>query len=113
MKLRLEANSLRLRLSAEEVAEFAQTGHLATVVRLAPGADGLLTYVLQRTPNDSTAAAQGLRVAYLPGHLTVLMPGAMARRWTTSDEIGLSVGAGGAETAGLRILVEKDLGCKH
>ena len=113
MKLRLEADSLRLRLSEEEVGEFARTGHLTTVVRLAPGAAGLLTYALQRTPDDSTAAAQGLRVAYLPGSLTVLVPDSVARRWTASDAISLSADVGNAETLGLRILVEKDLGCKH
>ena len=113
MKLRLEADSLRLRLSEEEVGEFARTGHLTTTLRLASGAAGLLTYALQRTPDDSTAAAQGLRVAYLPGSLTVLVPDSVARRWTASDEISLSADVGNAETLGLRILVEKDLGCKH
>ena len=113
MKLRLEANSLRLRLSEEEVDEFAQTGHLATVVQLAPGAAGQLTYALQRAPDNSTAAAPGLRVAYLPGRLTVLVPDLVARRWTASDEISLSTDLDSDETAELRILVEKDLDCKH
>ena len=113
MKLRLEDNSLRLRLADAEVAEFAQTGHLTTTLQLAPGAAGQLTYTLQRTPDDSTAAAPGLRVAYLPGSLTVLVPDAVARRWTASDEISLSADLRTDETTELRILVEKDLGCKH
>jgi len=113
MKLRLEDNTLRLRLSAEEVAAFAQTGRLLTTVPLAPGPDGAFTYALQRTPDDSTAAAAGLRVAYTPGSLTVLVPDTVAQHWVTTEEIGLSAQITMADVPDLRILVEKDLGCKH
>lgn len=113
MKLRLEDNSLRLRLSAEEVGAFAQTGRLATTLQLAPGPGGQLTYALQRTPNDSTAAAQGLRVAYTPGSVTILVPDQVAHQWTGGEEISLSGEMSVADGADLRILVEKDLGCRH
>jgi len=114
MKLRFEDNTLRLRLSAEEVATFGETGQLASHVPLAPGPDGTLTYALQRAPDDSTAATTAvLRVAYLPGHLTVLIPETIARNWVASEEISLSASVQVADAVELRILVEKDLGCRH
>lgn len=113
MKLRFEDNTLRLRLSADEVAAFGETGHLAAHVPLAPGPEGRLTYALQRAPDDSTAAAETLRVAYLPGQLTVLVPETVARNWVASEEISLSATVHVADATELRILVEKDLGCRH
>ena len=113
MKLRFEDNTLRLRLSTEELATFGETGHLVSHVPLAPGPEGTLTYALQRAPDDSTAAAETLRVAYLPGHLTVLVPETIAHNWVASEEISLSATIRVADATELRILVEKDLGCRH
>ncbi|MBO3271202.1 hypothetical protein F1C16_18585 [Hymenobacter sp. NBH84] len=113
MKLRFEDNTLRLRLSEEEVATFGETGQVASHVPLAPGPDGTLTYALQRAPDNSTAAAEALRVAYLPGRLTVLVPETVAHNWVASEEISLSATLHVAEATELRILVEKDLGCRH
>jgi hypothetical protein len=108
MKLRLEDNSLRLRLSAEEVAQFAQTGRVAAVVPLAPGPAGQLSYALQLVPDDSTAAEPGLRVAYTPGALEVLVPAALAHRWLPPEQISLETTVDLPDGQRLRILVEKD-----
>lgn len=113
MKLRFEDNTLRLRLSGDEVEEFDKTGHLVVHVPLAPGPDGMLTYALQRAPNDSTAAAETLRVAYTSGRITVVVPEAVAQHWISSEEISLSATITIADESDLRILVEKDLGCRH
>ncbi|GAB2940764.1 hypothetical protein GCM10027048_01440 [Hymenobacter coalescens] len=113
MKLRIEDNSLRLRLSEEEVARFAAAGRLATAVPLAPGPEGQLTYALQQTDDDSTAAAQTLRVAYSPGALSVLVPATLAQAWLQPDQVSLVGTVDVADGQHLRILVEKDLGCRH
>ncbi|SHL67449.1 DUF7009 family protein [Hymenobacter psychrotolerans] len=110
MKLRLEDNTLRLRLSAEEVADFGRTGQLQTVVPLGPAALDTLTYVLVR------AAGLGgleLQLAYSPGHITVQVPAAVADEWTASETISLRCSYPVAGNQVLHILVEKDLGCKH
>ena len=108
MKLRLEDNSLRLRLAAEEVAQLAQTGHVAAVVPLAPGPGGQLRYAIQRVPDDSTAAEQTLRVAYTPGNIDVLLPDTLAQRWLQPTEVTLEAAVPLADGQTLRILVEKD-----
>ena len=100
MKLRLEATTLRLRLAEAEVAAFAATGQVVETVRFGPGQ--ALRYALQRADTPTVA------VRYAPGHITVLVPPALADAWTGTAQIGF------AETIGpLRILVEKDLDCQH
>ncbi|GAB3835556.1 DUF7009 family protein [Hymenobacter jeollabukensis] len=113
MKLRIEDNTLRLRLSDEEVAQFAHAGRVEAVVPLAPGPAGQFTYALQLTDDDSTAAAQALRVAYTPGSLSVLVPAALAQAWLEPAEISLAGTVDMTDGQELRILVEKDLGCRH
>ncbi|MBD2717080.1 hypothetical protein KBK19_18700 [Microvirga sp. STR05] len=109
MKLRLEDNTLRLRLSPEEVMEFGHAGRLHTAVPLGPVPEDTLTYILERT----TAAGPELQLAYTPGHITVLVPAALADEWMTTETISLRGSYPVAGNQVLHILVEKDLGCKH
>ncbi|SHI38548.1 hypothetical protein SAMN02745146_0723 [Hymenobacter daecheongensis DSM 21074] len=107
MKLRFEVNSLRLRLSEAEVRQFAETGRVAVVVSLGPTAAESLTYALERVE------AGELRVSGGAGTITVKVPAALANHWTTTDENGLTATLMVAENQPLRILVEKDLDCRH
>ncbi|GGG38566.1 DUF7009 family protein [Hymenobacter glacieicola] len=107
MKLRIEDNSLRLRLSAEEVQQFADAGRVAAVVPLGPTPDESLTYALER------AETEELRVTYGAGALTVKVPATLASHWTTTDQNGFSATLMVAEDQPLKILIEKDLDCRH
>ncbi|UPL48906.1 DUF7009 family protein [Hymenobacter sublimis] len=107
MKLRIEDNSLRLRLSEEEVQQFASSGRVAAVVSLGPAPEESLTYALER------AESEELRVSYGAGALTVKVPAALAAHWTTTDQNGFSATLMVAEDQPLKILVEKDLDCRH
>lgn len=108
MKLRIEDDTLRLRLSGAEVEEFAATGRVAAAVHFGATADQRLTYALERT-----APADAVQVRYAPGALTVLVPGALADTWTGTDQNGFSERVALADARQLRILVEKDLDCRH
>ncbi|WP_022825511.1 DUF7009 family protein [Hymenobacter norwichensis] len=110
MKLRIEDNTVRLRLSAEEVEAFQQQGRLETVVPLGPSVSDRLVYALQR---DETATDSGLSVAYTSGRVVVRLPPQVADDWTTSNEVSLSGTFPVADNQVVHILVEKDLGCKH
>ena len=110
MKLRLEDNTLRLRLSPEEVTEFGHAGQLHTVVPLGPAATDTLTYTLKRT---AEATGPELRLTYTPGHITVQVPPELAEEWATPETISLRGSYPVAGNQVLHILVEKDLGCKH
>ena len=111
MKLRLEENSLRLRLSEAEVAQFARTGQVAYTIAFGPTPAATLHYSLERLPDDESATA--VRVRYEGGRLAVQVPIAIARAWTETQNIGFSERVLLAENQELRILVEKDLDCRH
>jgi hypothetical protein len=111
MKLRLEENSLRLRLSEAEVQEFADTGRVAYTIVFGPGADQTLRYSLEKLP--ATATVEAVQVRYAAGALAVEVPAALAQEWTETEKNGFSAQIVVAEGRELRILVEKDLDCRH
>jgi hypothetical protein len=111
MKLRLEENSLRLRLSEAEIQEFAHAGRVAYTIVFGPGADQTLRYSLEKLP--ATAAAEAVQVRYAAGSLAVDVPAALAQEWTDTEKNGFSTQIVVAEGRELRILVEKDLDCRH
>ena len=111
MKLRLEENSLRLRLSAAEVAEFARTGRVAYTIAFGPTPAATLSYALERLP--AADAAPAVRVRYAAGTLVVEVPAAIAEAWASPKNIGFEERVLVAENRELRILVEKDLDCRH
>lgn len=115
MKLRIEDDTLRLRLSDAEVREFAEQGHVEGAVHFGPNPAQRLTYALERgserpqtMPNE-----EPVQIHYEPGALTVLVPFELAKTWVETDQTGFSHDLPLAENQRLHILVEKDLDCKH
>ncbi len=111
MKLRLEENSLRLRLSEAEVQQFAATGRVAYTIVFGPAPGQTLAYALEILPAASPAAT--VQVRYEAGLLAVEVPAAIAQNWTATENIGFKAQVLVAEGQELRILVEKDLDCRH
>jgi len=109
MKLRLEENSLRLRLSEAEVRQFAATGRVAYTIAFGPGQ--ILLYALERLPATNPTAA--VQVRYAAGALAVEVPFLLAQNWTDTENIGFKAQVLVAEGQELRILVEKDLDSHH
>ena len=100
MKLRIICDSVRLRLSSDEVARFAAAGRLEDAVHF-PGAT--LAYGL-----EASDSVQSPEAAFSNGRLTVLLPRKDVQQWAAGDAIGIS-----ANDAAPAILVEKDLGCRE
>lgn len=120
MKLRIENDTLRLRLADDEVQTFAATGRVSAATHFGPTSSQQLSYSLERTERASSATepaektdSQMPTLRYAPGQITVLVPAALADEWTSTDRTGFSGEILVSETAKLRILVEKDLDCKH
>ncbi|PJJ52983.1 DUF7009 family protein [Hymenobacter chitinivorans] len=107
MKLRFEDHSLRLRLSEEEVQQFAQAGRVAVTVPLGPTAADHLTYALERAENEE------FRITHGAGAITVKVPATLAHHWTSTDQNGLTATLMMAQDQPLKILIEKDLDCRH
>jgi hypothetical protein len=98
MKLRLQGNSLRLRLTRSEVARLRDHG---TVEEAAAFKSGNLTYRVQ-----CRTASEPLHADFSGGAITVFIPTDTVRTWTDGNEVGLY-----AQDGALRIAVEKDFRC--
>ena len=99
MKLRIQENSLRLRLTRSEVARLHEHGVVEETARFK--SDGRLTYrLLRRADTDSVQAD------LQNGIITVHVPAVAVDPWATSDEVGLY-----AQDGDLKIAIEKDFRC--
>lgn len=108
MKLRIQGNSLRLRLSEGEVQAFAQTGQLEAAVAFGPDASQILHYALVRRE-----AIAGITADFTGHALTVYIPESAAAAWIENADASLSGVVENGTAQGLKILVEKDMFCRH
>jgi len=104
MKVRLTANMLRLRLNRSDVDTLSSSGAVEVTL---PMANAALRCTLRV---DATADA--LSASLAESTVMVTLPADQAHRWIASDAVSLDgqIDAAGTST---RILVEKDLGCRH
>ncbi|RMG61733.1 MAG: hypothetical protein D6722_19255 [Bacteroidetes bacterium] len=107
MKLRLSDNTLRLRLSPAELETFGRVGELTSVIRFTP--DQNFTCRLQRVKGVTDT----LGVHYTGGVLSIHVPDAQADAWTQTDQVGLEAENDLGDGEFFRVLVEKDLACRH
>lgn len=106
MKLRIQGNSLRLRLSQPEVAQFSKTGFVEDSIQFAP--DASLTYTIE------TASALDAPLATYQDHwLRVQVPTSVAQDWYTTDRVAISTDQPIADEKTLSVLIEKDFQCLH
>lgn len=106
MKLRIQGNSLRLRLSQPEVAQFSKTGFVEDSIQFAPGAS--LTYTIE------TASALHAPLATYQDHwLRVQVPTSAAQDWYTSERVAISSDQPIDDEKILSVLIEKDFQCLH
>jgi hypothetical protein len=104
MKLRIRANSLRLRVTRPELESLASTGRIAERISFAGGAD--LKYELSVDAGAGTLAA-----AYRDNVISVRIPAADFRQWQREDQVSLRATQAAGSAAELAILVEKDFAC--
>jgi hypothetical protein len=106
MKLRIQGNSLRLRLNQAEVSQFSKTGFLEDSIQFAPGAS--FAYAL-----ESLSSLSAPKALYANGWLRIQVPGAEATDWVRSDRVGISGEQPLESGKRLSILIEKDFRCLH
>ena len=100
MKLRIHADSLRLRLSQSEVAEIAHAGKLEDSISFSGGQR--LIYALE------AAEIPSMEAKFVDGRMHISIPAETMRKWASSDEVGIE-----GATPTLRVLIEKDFQCLH
>jgi hypothetical protein len=106
MKLRIQGNSLRLRLSQSEVAQFSKTGFVEDSIQFAPGAS--FAYAL-----ESLSSLRSPQALYANGGLRIQVPGPDATDWVRTDRVGISGDQPLESGKRLSILIEKDFQCLH
>ena len=106
MKLRIQGNSLRLRLSQSEVANFSKTGFVEDSVQFAPGAH--FAYTL-----ESSSSIPAPQASFQNGWLRIQVPAAAGIEWYTTDRVGISADQPLESGKNLSILIEKDFQCLH
>jgi hypothetical protein len=100
MKLRMQSNSVRLRLSQSEVTALGESGRVEERITFAQ--DHALSYSVEAaeiaTPK-ATLDAQSIRVQ---------LPRTEVKHWIETDQTGIE-----AQQGTLRLLIEKDFKCIH
>ncbi len=107
MKLRIRGNSIRLRLSQQNVKEFEEKGRVENSIQFGAAAGGRLIYALE------TSDVKKLKCEFLDNTLTVFVPKDLAKVWIESQLVGLEHLDSTTENDQVRILVEKDFKCMH
>lgn len=105
MKLRIQGNSLRLRLQQREVADLHAHGHLSESLFLGPGPEAAFTYRIACHPG---ATVEVLRD---PAGLVLHLPAAWAAELAQTDRVAVDVEIPVAPGVAVRVKVEKDYGC--
>jgi hypothetical protein len=106
MKLRLQSNSIRLRLKRGEVDQLAKLGRVEEKIVIGSGHDDVLVYVLQTSPK--VFAPQATLAAHT---LLVELPIEQAQHWVSGDDIGIEAKVATGHGVELQILIEKDFAC--
>lgn len=107
MKIRIQGNSLRLRLSQSEVAKFHETGQVTDGISFGAAPPVMLTYKLERSDLPEMAAN------FSDNCICVYVPSEQAATWASSEqEVGMEhLLRSPANGDSLRILIEKDFKC--
>lgn len=102
MKLRIQGNVLRLRLTRRDVACLHDHGVVESSIRFPQGR--MLSYSVASSPD-----AAEVSVDYKGDSIGVVLPRAIETAWAESGQVTIE----GSNNSGLRILVEKDFQCLH
>ena len=106
MKLRINGNSLRLRVSRSELARFQTRGRIEETIHFTASPAAKLTYALESAPQSSP-----VKVRYGPNEVTVVLSEGQVRIWADEGEVGVYAALEMGQAGSLEVIVEKDFAC--
>lgn len=106
MKLRMQSNSIRLRLKRGEVEKLVKTGRVEEKITLGNRPDEMFHYVLETSPTVSTPQA-----ILTKNGILVQVPTEMVTNWASGDEVEIDARQLAGDQDQLQILIEKDFAC--
>ncbi len=105
MKLRILGNSIRLRLSEEELKTLEENREVVEHLHFPSGTIFIYSLKIAETANYKSE--------FLDNKLSVIIPQAIAYPWLTSKDVSLTEKLPLPDSESLKLLIEKDLPCKH
>jgi hypothetical protein len=102
MKLRIQANVLRLRLTQKEVADLHDHKFVECAIQFPSGR--ALSYLLASSPD-----APEVSVDYEGDSIRIVVPRAAATAWAESTQVTIE----GSRNSCVQVLIEKDFQCLH
>ena len=105
MKIRIQGNCLRFRLTRTEVARFAEDGRYESVIEFPTGR---LRYAVEAARSLGQPEA-----AYESDLVLVRLPEGKVHDWAEGDEVALAGSQDLPSGMRLEIIVEKDFQCLH
>ncbi len=103
MKIRIKGNSVRFRLTRNEVEDFCRSGKVQERTEFGKG---VFIYALEKRDDIPELAAD-----FEANTLTLYLPTHLCANWDSSDRIGFSNSADWNDPDTLSLLVEKDFAC--
>lgn len=103
MKLRIKANSIRIRLTKTEVSTLANTGYLEEQTRFI---NNKFVYAVQSVENGNelSASLDALKI-------TLYVSRSLLKDWPVNEVVGFNARMPVAENGSLYLLLEKDFVC--
>ncbi len=106
MKIRIQGNSIRYRLTQNEVKTLADSGFLSESTCFGPGENQMFVYALQAKEGIS-----GLEARFEDGKITLYIPANDARNWYQTVQVGFENKVEVTPGVSLGLLLEKDFAC--
>jgi hypothetical protein len=104
VKLRIQRNSLRLRVSQSELARFVECGFLEETIYFC--AESGFTYALVRDDSRRSVGVESSAMSVI-----VTLPEAEVRTWSQTEQVGIAGEVDFGPRGILAVLVEKDFAC--
>jgi hypothetical protein len=106
MKIRINGDSLRLRVSRSEVERLIRGHRVAETVHFDAHEKAKLTYSLERANQSSPVS-----IRYEPQHVTVSLSDVQAVQWGQEREVGVYSTLILNPSISLEVMIEKDFAC--
>ncbi len=106
MKLRIKGNSVRLRLTQSEVAEFAENGKFEDLTEFGVEPAQSLSYAV-----IAESGAEKISANFENGRISIIIPQTIADNWAQTEQTALGAEQNLPSGKTLRISIEKDFAC--
>ncbi|MGB0063927.1 MAG: hypothetical protein WBP85_05725 [Terracidiphilus sp.] len=106
MKLRIQGNSVRLRVSRSELERLLRGERVEDAIQFSAAPESRLSYGLQ-----AASQAKPVEVEWKPRGATVLVAQERMKRWGSESEVGIYESVDLGPAGALAVTIEKDFAC--